>query len=168
MSDRFAVVGTDGSVRCDAALQFAARECELRDARLVVVMAFTGPVDPDIDDFETSADVLVHEHKRHVISALSRALAVPIADLPDHDIVCDDKGVADLLRDTSLGAEMLVLGRHQGHLLDALLHGPSPTEDLLRHSQIPVVIVPHHDLEHSSERGGDHSAASACSGEARS
>ncbi|MBO1766723.1 universal stress protein [Allobranchiibius sp. GilTou73] len=153
------MVGTDATARCDAALVFAADESRLRRARLVIVMSFTGPVDPDIDDFETSRDVLVHEHKRRVIAALGRALALSTADLPDHEIVCDDRGVADLLRDTSVGAEMLVLGRHQGHLLDTLLHGPSATGDLVRHSRVPVVVVPHHDREHSSEQDAHDFAA---------
>lgn len=141
------VVGTDGTVRGDSALRFAAREAQLRGSPLIVVLAYVGPIDPDADDFETSKSVQVRRHEPEVIGAMVRALGVPRSALPPHRIVCDDLELAALIVRVSVraGAELIVVGQHYRHLFERLVHGPSRVGKLARCSHLPVVVVPDPD-----------------------
>ena len=47
-----------------------------------------------------------------------------------------------MLLDEYVIAEVIVIGTHQRHLLDRVLHGHSTSEDLIQHGHVPVVIVP--------------------------
>lgn len=138
------VVGTDGTVHCDGALRFAAREAQLRGAELVVVLGYGGPIDPDVDDFETPKSVQVLLHEPKAIDALVRALGMPAESLPPHRIVCDDLDPTVLLLHVSTGvdAELIVIGQQHRHLFDRLVHGPSRVGRLARHSRVPVAVVP--------------------------
>lgn len=151
------VVGTDGTVRSDGALRFAAREAQLRGSPLIVVLGYIGPIDPDADDFETSKSVQVRRHEPEAIGAMVRALDVPRSALPPHRIVCDDLEPAALLVRVSVRnrAELIVVGQHYRHLFDRLMHGPSRVSKLARCSHVPVVVVPDPDPAAGARHGAE-------------
>lgn len=154
------VVGTDGTVHSDEALRFAAHEAQLRGSELIVVLGYVGPIDPDVDDFETPKSVQIRRHEPEATRALIRALCVPAAALPPHRIVCDDFEPSALLLRASagVGAELIVIGQHHRHLLDRLVHGPSRASKLARRSHVPVVVVPEPDPA-SGDLGENQAAA---------
>lgn len=149
------VVGTDGTVRSDPALRFAAHEAQLRGSALIVVFGYVGPIDPEADDFETTKSVQVRRHEPAAIGALLRALDVPRNALPPHRIVCDDLEPAALLVRVAhhAGADLIVVGQQYRHLCDRLLHGPSQVSKLARRSKVPVVVVPEPDPAAGARRG---------------
>lgn len=155
------VVGTDGTVRSDAALRFAAREALLRGSELIVVFSYVGPIDPDVDDFETPKSVQIRRHEPEAVGALVRALDLPRSALPAHRVVCDDLEASALLVRASIGtgAELIVIGQHYRHLLDRLVHGPSRASKLARRSHVPVVVVPEPDPAAGSLDAGHAAAA---------
>lgn len=136
------VVGTDGSEYSDPALRFAAHEAALRDLQLVVVIAHLRPVDPDIDSFDTPESELCRISHDKALAALSRALALPVERLPPHRIVTGSGDPSALLLKTE-GAQLIVVGLHHRHLMDRLIHGPVRATALVRHTGVPVVIVPY-------------------------
>lgn len=135
------VVGCDNTPASDAALRFAADEARLRGGVLVVVAAFDGPIDPDLDDYDIPLDDLHTAAADAAVASLQRALAVPANDLPRHDIVTveGDPGRAVLAQ--AADAVLLVIGTHNRSLLQRLLSRGTATE-LLAASTIPVAIIP--------------------------
>lgn len=136
------VVGTDGGEHSDPALRFAAHEAALRGVQLVVVIAHLRPVDPDIDSYDTPESELCRIGQEKAHQALCRALAVPAERLPPHRIV-SGKGDPIALLLKIEGAQLIVVGLHHRHLIDRLLHGPVRATSIVRHTGVPVVIVPH-------------------------
>lgn len=139
---RAIVVGCDGHPASDAALRFAVRQAQLHQAQLIVVTAFFRPVDPDLYDFETPEEELRTRARRTAEEALCRALDLRPTLLPPHITVTGEGAASRLLLSGYGDAEMIVVGTHQRHLLQRLLHGHSTSRALIRHSHIPVVVVP--------------------------
>ena len=136
------VVGCDGKPDGDSALRFAAQEAELRSAPLVVVTAFLRPIDPDIDSFDTPDSELRAHARETVEAALARALALPTGMLPPHETITQEGDAAKVLLGEDARAALIVIGTHQRHLLQRLLHGHSTSQELILHSHAPVVVVP--------------------------
>lgn len=155
------VVGTDGTVHSDEALRFAAREAQLRGVELIVVLGYFGPIDPDVDDFETPKPIRMRRHETEAIGAMVRALDVPRSALPPHRVVCDELEPSALLMRAGLGsgAEMIVIGQHYRHLLDRLIHAPSRASRLARRSHVPVLLVPEPDPTGPRGLGDDQATA---------
>jgi len=136
------VVGCDGKPDSDSALRFAVQEAELRSAPLVLVTAFFRPVDPDIDDFDTPDRELRAHARETAEAALARALDLSPGMLPPHETITQEGDAAKVLLGEDARAALLVIGTHQRHLLQRLLHGHSTSQELILHSHVPVVVVP--------------------------
>ncbi len=134
------VVGCDGNPQSDPALRFAAQEAGLRHARLVVVTAYDRPIDPDLDNFDTSDTELHATARSSAETALHRALGASSADLGCH-IVCAEGEPAQVLADQGTNAIMIIVGSHDRSLLERLF-GRSTSRGLLHDSSVPVTIVP--------------------------
>jgi nucleotide-binding universal stress UspA family protein len=157
------VIGTDGTVHCDEALRFAAREARMRGTELVVVMGYVGPIDPDVDDFETPKAVQILRHEVEATGAIIRALSLPAGTLPRYRVVSDSLEPSALILRTvaALDAELIVIGQRRRHLLSRLVHGPSRVSKLIRRSRVPVVVVPEPDhasgdIERDERAAGRH------------
>lgn len=136
------VVGCDGKPDSDSALRFAVQEAELRNAPLVVVTAFFRPIDPDNDNFDTPDSELRAHARDSAEAALARALDLARDALPPHETITGEGDAAKMLLGEDARAALLVVGTHQRHLLQRLLHGHSTGQSLILHSHAPVVLVP--------------------------
>jgi nucleotide-binding universal stress UspA family protein len=148
--DHVVVVGVDGSEISKAALRWAARQCELTGASLVVVMtwrvpmaAYHGPIPlstdeirpPDIDSLEMTNRTLLEEL---IVDTLGEGSVVPVST-----VVLEGHAGAELVL-AAKNAELLVVGsRGRGALTEMLLG--SVSEHCVLHSSCPVVVVRHHD-----------------------
>lgn len=134
------VVGVDGSVGADAALDFALREGAARGCPVEVVTAWL---------WVSSADMLGHQNQVRdgkivvqqmqddvVDQALARAAALPeVSQLVVHDFA------GRVLAARSEGVSMLVIGSGaQTSSTDRTLGAVA--EYCLRHSPVPVLVVP--------------------------
>lgn len=136
------VVGTLGDAHSDEALRFAAREASLRGSELRVVIAYVGPIDPDVDDFETPESQLRDRAARLASQALCRALAVRPDQLPPHRIISGDLELLALLIDNAQDAELIVVGQRSRHFVQRFLRGSSSSAALTRRTRLPVTVVP--------------------------
>jgi nucleotide-binding universal stress UspA family protein len=137
------VVGCDGGPRSDAALRFAADEAELRGARLIIVAAYPGPMDPDLDQFDTPDNELRAQAYAQADRSRQRALGPSVAR-PPHEIVVLPGDPARVLLELGRNAIMIVIGRSERSLL-ARLFGHVTGRKLVRHTDVPVVVVPVRD-----------------------
>jgi len=134
------VVGVDGSVGADAALDFALREGAARGCPVEVITAWL---------WVSSADMLGHQNQVHdgkivvrqmqdevIDQALDRAGATPeVSQLVVHDFA------GRVLSARAEGVSMLVIGSGaQTSSTDRTLGAVA--EYCLRHSPVPVVVVP--------------------------
>jgi nucleotide-binding universal stress UspA family protein len=132
------VVGVDGSACARAALEFAAREAALRDARLRIICAweippavYGGGFAFTLDAFRDGAETVVHE-------------AVAAAKELQSTIECEGKAVqgqpAELLLQEARGADLLVVG-NRGHGGFASLLLGSVSHQVVQHATCPVTVV---------------------------
>lgn len=130
------VVACDGRPSCDAAVRFAVAEARLRHAELVLVIAYLRSVDPDLPAYYTPDSDLRSRARADAEQALSRALGLPLAELPRFHIVTERGPARWVLMRDYRDAQLLVIGtRHR------LLAGRT-VRYLTRRSPVPVVIVP--------------------------
>jgi len=142
MDEPVVLVGCDGTPEGDPVLRFGVEEARLRRARLVLVSAYNGPIDPDLDNFDTPRSELDARARRRADTALHRALHwSDAADLPGYDIVIAQGDPVQALLDHTQHAVMIVIGNHDRPLLQQLFSRPTSTH-LLHHANIPVTIVP--------------------------
>lgn len=142
MDDPIVLVGCDGTFDGDPALRFGAEEARLRRARLVLLIAYARPIDPDIDEFDTPRLKLAARARSRADTALRRALQWPdAADLPEYDIVAAEGDPVGALLTHAAHALMIVIGNHDRTMLQRLFTRPT-SEHLLRDTHIPVTIVP--------------------------
>lgn len=142
------VVGVDGSEAARAALQFAAEEAKLRDARLVAVLAWTYIPAPAAGDVGLMAmpegDVpgLIEAEREAATTTLERALREAFGDSPPVEVEprLVDGDPADALVSEAKDAELVVVGsRGRGDLKSALLG--SVSSHVVQHAPCPVVVV---------------------------
>ncbi|HEX4821402.1 MAG TPA: universal stress protein [Acidimicrobiales bacterium] len=137
------VVGTDGSEHARHALRWAAKEAELRLARLSVVLVWTppgamsslGPITAPIDlsEWEQAA-------KEALEADLADAVATTgIAD-PDLETEVVRGQPAAVLLDRAAGADLLVVGSRGWGGFKGLLLG-SVSQQCATHSDVPVAVV---------------------------
>ena len=135
------VVGCDGNARCDPVLVFGLAEAERRDARLVVVTAYERDVDPDLPQIPTDSKLSTAAVNR-ARASLVRALGNRRAHSPVSVEIIALPGRPDrVLFDAVENPAAIVVGHHRGGLVQAALFG-STTGALLRHAEVPVVVVP--------------------------
>lgn len=143
------VVGVDGSEASIAAVQWAARDAELRNVALKIVHAVMpivvggqgwpgGPIPADYAQ-------LVEEEAARVINQAQEAARTATPARAGHIIaaVVHDQPVPALV-EMSRHAEMIVVGCHgEGAMAQALLG--SVSSGLAHHSHCPVAVVHHHE-----------------------
>jgi nucleotide-binding universal stress UspA family protein len=139
------VVGCGDGPAARAALIFAAREAELRGARLRVVLAFQPDIDPDVPAWLPS-DVLAGDRALAVATALcNEVLGLP-QGAPERDIVVEQGVAAHVLVSAAKDADLLVIGaRRRGFL--ARVAYLTTTRHVLHHARVPVVVVPAPEAE---------------------
>ena len=142
MDDPVVLVGCDGTPEGDPVLRFGVDEARLRGARVVLVTAYLGPIDPDVDDFDTPRSELEARARSSAETALHRALHWPdVSQLPEYDIVAAEGDPVRALLDNTAHAVMIVVGSHDRPLLQRLFTRPT-SQHLLHNTDIPVTIVP--------------------------
>ena len=133
------VVGIEGTVVSQGALEWAIREAAMRGCALAVVHAW---------DFIAARDagrMTEHEEKTASDCMLDAAIScgVRAAGVRPSEIVCRSvKGsTAKVLVAQSAGAELLVIGRgHRSGVIDMLRH--SVSAECVRRAACPVVVIP--------------------------
>jgi nucleotide-binding universal stress UspA family protein len=153
------VVGVDGSVGADAALDFALREGAARGCPVEVITAWL---------WVSSADMLGHQNQVHdgkivvrqmqdevIDQALDRAGSTPeVSQLVVHDFA------GRVLSARAEGVSMLVIGSGaQTSSTDRTLGAVA--EYCLRHSPVPVVVVPQPERVRARTSISDFSAVPA-------
>jgi nucleotide-binding universal stress UspA family protein len=136
------VVGCDGMPDSDAALRFAVREAALRSARLVLVMSFFRPTDPDLDEYDTPESELRSRALRTAEASLCRALSLTPERLPVHQTVTGPGEPSRVLLHDYGTAELFVLGSHHRNLLKRVFSGHATSRSLIHRGHVPVVVVP--------------------------
>ena len=133
------VVGVDGSEHAHRAMRWALAEAQQRQAKVVLIHAFTyGPIMASpytptaIDQFAEDAEVvLAHE------VALAQQVAPGLAI--EGRVECASPG--HVLVDESRHAELVVVGSRGHSALTGALLG-SVSSAVVRHAHCPVVVVP--------------------------
>lgn len=136
-------VGVDGSSHADAALRFALDEATLRCVPLLVVSAWHDPVTPTWAAATRVAPERTEEGRKAAVLATEEALRRTRTDRHRNleiEVVCPEGQPGPTLRAIAGDASMTVIGtRGRGNSRGRLLG--SVTQDVLRHSKRPVVIV---------------------------
>ncbi len=135
------VVGCDASPSSDPALRFAVEEARLRHARLLVVIAYDRPIDPDLDDFDIPDAELQKAARARTETALHRAFPTSTVDDVDFEIVAAEGEPSQVLLEHSTDAVMIVIGSHDRPMLQRLF-GRITSRGLLHDSTVPITIVP--------------------------
>jgi nucleotide-binding universal stress UspA family protein len=138
------VVGCDGRLGTDAAVQFAFREASLRSAPVIVVTAFYRPVDPDLASIETPESELRAAAREAATSALCRALSAREEDLPPYYLAIGSGNPWRLLLQHYGSAQLIVVGMLRRGFVRKLIHGGSVGSMLIKRAHVPVVVVPSH------------------------
>lgn len=138
-------VGVDGSAGAQRALEFAAREAELRGARLRIVSVwnispavYTGgfapaPDEPILEGFREHAERVVREAMA-TVNRLHPSLQVEGATPQGQP--------AESLLDEAKGATLIVVGNRGRGGFASLLLG-SVSQQVVHHAPCAVVVVPH-------------------------
>jgi len=137
------VVGVDGSTYSATALQRAVLEATSARSPLTVVTAwhamdadllgdFGGLVVPDDDELSGLAELRARRAMQHA--------GVPGCGIPVH-LAVRHGNAADVLRDESAHADLLVVGTHGWGAFDRVMFGSTSTT-LLHHAGCPVQVVP--------------------------
>lgn len=137
------VVGVDGSACAGTALEFAAREAALRQARLRIVCAWEIPPavygggfaptldQPTLDGFRGGAETVVHD-------------AIAAAKRLQSTIECEGTAVqgqpAEVLLQEARNADLIVVG-NRGHGGFASLLLGSVSHQVVQHAPCPVTVV---------------------------
>lgn len=134
------VVGVDGSEHADRALEFAAQEAVLRDARLVIVCAWEVPamISPSgvpppgyFEDLRDEAESIVQ-------AAVARAAALQ-PRIAGEGKAIEGHPAAVILQEAE-HADMIVVGSRGRGGFASLLLG-SVTQQVVHHALCPVVVV---------------------------
>ena len=141
------VVGVDGTPASGLALRWAIDEAALRGCPLQVVHAWT--YEPMVDWNETSAQERQSQSEALVDKALAAVLAGR-AEQPEIERRSLRGDAAEVLEEASKGAALLVVASHTGHRLRQVVMG-STSMHCVRHSSVPVVVIPVNEHSASDE-----------------
>ena len=138
------IVGVDGSESAQRAVEWAARECEMRNDRLELVAIWEVPM--GTMGFGYGLAVMPEETMNELRAGTEEILATAAAEARKvaPDVVIETRAVegqaADVLVDESKDAAMLVVGsRGRGGFRELLLG--SVSQRCAHHAACPVVIV---------------------------
>ena len=138
------IVGVDGSESAHRAVEWAARECEVRDARLELVAVWEVPI--GTMGFGYGLAVMPEEMTKELQVGTEELLATAAreARAVAPDVLIETRAVegqaADVLVHASKDADMLVVGsRGRGGFRELLLG--SVSQQCAHHAACPVVIV---------------------------
>lgn len=130
---------TDGSKTAQAAARFAIdiARCEKRTV-LVLGVAERAVFDHTEDEAVTAA---IHEYMQGVVAA--EAAAIREAGIETEELVVDARSAEDAILEVaeSRGVDLIVMGTHGRTGLVRAVIG-SVADRVLRHSRVPVVLVP--------------------------
>jgi nucleotide-binding universal stress UspA family protein len=136
------VTATDGSEESLRAVEWAAREAELRGLPLRIVSAAALPPRMAVNQTEsgvlTVADTVVRDRDRALAAASQRAVAIAPDVLVDTDGLTSSPARA--ITEAGSGASMLVLGSRGMGAFTAMILG-SVSQYAAAHATCPVVIV---------------------------
>jgi nucleotide-binding universal stress UspA family protein len=135
------LVGIDGSAAAAAALGWAAREARLREARLLVVHAWTLPVLAYAAPYggTLTGDVL-DANRQAAEDVVEAALGTAELEGIDVDSSVVEGPAAESLLAAAEGADLLVVGSRGHGGFAGLLLG-SVSQQCAQHAPCPVVIV---------------------------
>lgn len=136
-TDKFYVVGVDGSATSTAALRWAVGQAALTGARVRAVAAwlYTTAFEPGV--VRRSAADLVAGHRKSLLELVG-SVREPGVEVTSELVEGDP---AEVLLDAANEADLLVLGSHGRAPLTSALMGSVGTR-CLRHATCPVVIIP--------------------------
>ena len=137
------VVGFDGSEGGAAALEFAAGEASLRNARLRIVAAWQVPVAAYGADFVPMLDAETLDAFRvRARQVADDALATAKALEPSLEVeaLAPEGQPADVLLEQAADAELIVVGRRGRGGFKSLLLG-STSQQVVHYATCPVVVV---------------------------
>lgn len=139
---RTIVVGVDGSRCSEAALEFAAEEASLHEARLLIVSAWEVPQNvimvagaaPGIlESFQKEAENIVKQ-------AVARAREVQPAIVSVEGKAINGQPASTLLKEAQDATLVVVGSRGRGGFAGLLLG--SVSQQVVHHSPCPVIVVP--------------------------
>lgn len=141
---RNVLVGYDGSENADLALRYAIDVAQRGNARLTVMSVVPDPGSATYASWMTAANVA--ELERDMTDQVARTLDAAIARVPDDLPVTKvlghgHAGPALLQHVEAGGCDLVVVGTRGRGAMRSLLLG-SVSEHLIRHSPVPVVVVP--------------------------
>jgi len=139
---RTVVVGTDGSEAAESAVRWATEEAKARDARLVVVHAWTvPPLAYNVTSLMAMPDP--HLYRRTAEGVVERTLdRIDVEALPHGvDTVVAPGLAADVIVEAGADADLIVVGSRGRGPLGQLLLG-SVSQAVLRTAAVPVVVIP--------------------------
>jgi nucleotide-binding universal stress UspA family protein len=136
------VVGIDGSDGSARALAFAAKEAELRQRGLRIVVAWHVPTGV-YSGAGLGPGIAIEEFEQAMRVPAERQVDEVLADYPDlsRELIIEEGVPAHVLLKQSEGADMLVLGSRGLGGFRGLLLG-SVGQQCAHHAHCPVVIVP--------------------------
>ncbi|WP_245744588.1 universal stress protein [Lentzea fradiae] len=102
-----------------------------------------------VDWNETSAQTRLQESEALMETAVKAALE-GLAEQPEVDRRSLRGDAAEVLEEASKGAAMLVVASHTGHRLRQIVMG-STSMHCVRHSSVPVVVIPVNEHSASDE-----------------
>jgi nucleotide-binding universal stress UspA family protein len=137
------VVGVDGSAGAGAALEFAAREAALRQARLRVVCAWEIPPGVYASGFAPTLDQQTLDGFRDGAETIVNK-AIEAAKELQSTIECEGKAVqeqpAEALLQEARSADLIVVGNRGRGGFASLLLG-SVSHQVVQHAPCPVTVV---------------------------
>ncbi|RDI34331.1 universal stress protein [Lentzea flaviverrucosa] len=141
------VVGVDGSPASEQALRWAMGEASLRNCPLHVVHAWT--FEPLVDWYETNAQNQLTLSETLVDTSV-RAALVGRLQPPEIERRSLRGDAAEVLEEASKGAALLVVASHTVSRLRQITMG-STSMHCVRHSSVPVVVIPVNEHSASNE-----------------
>jgi nucleotide-binding universal stress UspA family protein len=137
------VVGVDGSDGARAALEFAAHEAQMRNARLQIVCAWEIPPIVYAEGFAPGIDASTLRGFAEGAETIVREAATTAKEL-EPSVETDGKVVegqpADALLGAGRGADLIVVG-NRGHGGFASLLLGSVSHQVVQHAACPVAVV---------------------------
>jgi nucleotide-binding universal stress UspA family protein len=137
------VVGVDGSAGGRAALEFAAREATLREARLRVVCAWEIPPGVYAGGFAPGLDQQTLDGFRQGAERIAQeavAAAKKLQPTIESEGVAIQGQPAEVLLEEAQGADLIVVG-NRGHGGFASLLLGSVSHQVVQHARCPVTVV---------------------------
>jgi nucleotide-binding universal stress UspA family protein len=136
------VVGWNGDGTSTAALDYAAREATQRDCVLTIVRAAEQQDHADAKVVPNGMAAVIVE-PRSELAAAAKRLRAEHPGLEIHDMLATN-GAAHALAEAAAGADVVVVGSHNGGARNGAIFG-SVSGDILSNLPAPVAVVPHRE-----------------------